>query len=137
MENLTLENCYKDIVKDAEKKMFNKLLDNAQQVEHIDLLEELKHALTILNRPDYYLISNEKHKQTLEDMFKDDRVKIKILYTQHLDEHTLMLVRNDFGYIKTSYEHPLILPYTQELEIIHPEFITRINVGDVYEEVHI
>ena len=128
------QDAYDRLIKEIDNTCFKKI-DEAAQVEHINAVAEINKAIEALNRPDYFLLSNTKHREELEEFIKTlETVKIKILYSPLVDETTFYLLKNDgtqegsFGYSTILYDtNPLQFP-TYEFHITHPEFITKVII---------
>lgn len=128
-ENALDDICSK-LAKELDKVCLKKIEDCAYQVEHLDVVSKIKAVIEEFNKPDYFLIANVKNAEQLEEVKKQfEELKIKVLYSQFVNETTFYLIK--YGAITQEVIYPdvyscQLLKY--EFRVDHPEYITKIIV---------
>ena len=130
-ENALDDICAK-VAEELEKACFSKIEAAAYQVEHLDIVSEIKAVIEEFNKPDYFLIANVKNTEALEEVKKQfEELKIKILYSPLVNETTFYLIK--YGAITQGVIYPdvhscQLLEY--EFRVDHPEFITKVIIDE-------
>lgn len=128
-ENALDDICAK-VADELEKACFSKIEAAAYQVEHLDIVSEIKAAIEEFNKPDYFLIANVKNTEVLEEVKKQfEELKIKILYSPLVNETTFYLIKYGAITQETTYTDGQWFRFPHyEFRVDHPEYITKVII---------
>ena len=118
------------IIKEMEEACFGKIEAAAYQVEHLDVVSEIKAIIEEFNKPDYVLIANAKNTEALEDAKKQfEKLKVKILYSPLVNETTFYLIKYGAITQETTYTDGQWFRFPHyEFRVDHPEYITKVII---------